>query len=426
MSSAIDLHDVVRERYGAQLLSRLPEHIARLRWPREQVAAHQRAELRRLLAHAIEHSPYHARRLAGVDPEACELADLASLPIMTKPDMMANFEDVVADRRVTRGAVDEYLRCATERNALLMDEYLCLASGGSSGVRGVFVMQASVLPEIIGAVLRLSLARALQGGGPPSGGLVVGMATAPTAMHATRACGALMDGTLGRVVHAPVTLPLDEIVCRLNAGRPHILVAYPGILCALARERAAARLDIAPMTIVSTGEQLTAGVRGEVAGAFGVEVTDSFGSSEGLFGNTEPGGEVFTFASDVAIVELVDEDGRPVAPGQPSARTLVTSLISHAQPLIRYDLGDSFVREPDAEEHGHLRARVLGRTDAMLAYGDVALHSYRSRTEPQPHSKSRDRPEAASRPDAEASGGIHQYYRTLRAEDQSLMTLLWY
>lgn len=381
MSTAMETHDAVRERYGAQLLQRLPEHLGRLRWSREQIAAHQRDELRRLLAHAIERSPYHARRLAGIDPEAFELADLASLPIMTKPDMMQNFEDVVADRRITRALVDEYLRSATEKNALLLDGYICLASGGSTGVRGVFVLRADVLPEIIGAVLRSSIARALEGGGPPPGGLVVGMAAAPTAMHATRACGALMDGTLGRVVHAPVTLPLDEIVFRLNAGRPHILVSYPGMLCALARERAADRLDIAPMTIVSTGEQLTDSVRDEVMDAFGIGITDSFGSSEGLFGSTEPGGDVFTFSSDVAIVELVDEEGRPVPVGQPSARTLVTSLISHAQPLIRYDLGDSFVREPDAEEHGHLRARVAGRVDAMLAYGDVKVHPLTIRAE---------------------------------------------
>jgi phenylacetate-CoA ligase len=381
MSTATQLHDPVRERYGSLLPQRLPEHIARLRWSREQVAAHQRDELRRLLAYAIERSPYHARRLAGIDPDAFELADLASLPAMTKPDMMASFEDVVADHRVTRAMVDGYLHSATERNALLLDDYICLASGGSSGVRGVFVLRAETVPEMIGAVLRSSLARALQGGGPPPGGLVVGMAAAPTAMHATRACGSLMDGTLGRVVHTPATLPLDEIVSRLNAGRPHILVSYPGILCALARERRAGRLDIAPVTIVSTGEQLTADVRGEVVDAFGIWITDSFGSSEGLFGSTEPGGEVFTFASDVAIVELVDEDGRPTPVGQSSARTLVTSLISHAQPVIRYDLGDSFIREPDAEEHGHLRARVAGRVDAMLAYGDLKVHPLTIRAE---------------------------------------------
>jgi hypothetical protein len=170
MSTATPLHDPIRERYGSLLPQRLPEHIARLRWSREQVAAHQRDELRRLLAYAIERSPYHARRLAGIDPDAFELADLASLPAMTKPDMMASFEDVVADHRVTRAMVDGYLHSATERNALLLDDYICLASGGSSGVRGVFVLRAETVPEMIGDVLRSSLARALQGGGPPPGG----------------------------------------------------------------------------------------------------------------------------------------------------------------------------------------------------------------------------------------------------------------
>ena len=39
-------------------------------------------------------------------------------------------------------------------------------------------------------------------------------------------------------------------------------------------------------------------------------------------------------AEDVVVVEIVDEDGRPVPPGRPGAG-LADQLISYAQPLIR-------------------------------------------------------------------------------------------
>jgi phenylacetate-coenzyme A ligase PaaK-like adenylate-forming protein len=60
----------------------------------DAIAHHQRARLRRLLAHAVAHSPLHAKRLAGIDPATFELADLPELPVMTKADMMDRLDDV--------------------------------------------------------------------------------------------------------------------------------------------------------------------------------------------------------------------------------------------------------------------------------------------------------------------------------------------
>jgi len=71
------------------------------------------------------------------------------------------------------------------------------------------------------------------------------------------------------------------------------------------------------------------------------------------------------FNTDLCIVELVGADNRPVTPGVPSAKVLVTNLYNVTQPLIRYELTDTFIRQPDAAEHGYLRARVQGRNDEM-------------------------------------------------------------
>jgi hypothetical protein len=52
----------------AALTSKLDAHLPRLGWDADRLAAHQLDCLRALLAHAMEHSPFHARRLAQVDP----------------------------------------------------------------------------------------------------------------------------------------------------------------------------------------------------------------------------------------------------------------------------------------------------------------------------------------------------------------------
>ena len=37
------------------------------------------------------------------------MSDLAKLPVMTKTDMMDNFDDVVTDRRLTRDLVERHI-----------------------------------------------------------------------------------------------------------------------------------------------------------------------------------------------------------------------------------------------------------------------------------------------------------------------------
>jgi len=93
-------------------------------------------------------------------------------------------------------------------------------------------------------------------------------------------------------------------------------------------------------------------------------------------GITAPDDDVLVFNSDLCIVELVDAENRPVPPGVPSAKVLLTNLYNRTQPLIRYELTDSFVRQPDAADHGHLRATVRGRADEILSYGRVDIHPH--------------------------------------------------
>ena len=74
--------ETLRARIGAQVAERMRGHVERLRWDADRLAAHQCERLRALLRHALAHSPFHARRLGGLDPDRVELADLAGLPTM--------------------------------------------------------------------------------------------------------------------------------------------------------------------------------------------------------------------------------------------------------------------------------------------------------------------------------------------------------
>jgi phenylacetate-coenzyme A ligase PaaK-like adenylate-forming protein len=364
----------------AELLARIPEHLERLSWSAEQIESAQRDGLRRLLAHAVAHSPFHRQRLAGADVASIEPAGLGSLPVMTKADMMAAIGDVFTDRRLTLGAVEQALAATGDQPVPVLGRYQALATGGSTGRRGVFVFDPAAKAEFILSIIRSLLARLHAGGGIPPGGLPMAMVGAASAVHATGAAAAQTIGpdTPLRVLPVPVTLPLPQIVERLNAAQAPGLIGYPSVLARLAPEQSAHRLRISPAVIISTGETLLPEARAEITAAFGAPVINTFASSEGLMGTSAPGGDVLAFNDDMCIIELVDAGNRPVGPGEPSAKVLVTNLYNLTQPLIRYELCDSFMREPGAP--GHMLARVQGRADEVFHYqaGDLHPHVIRS------------------------------------------------
>jgi len=368
----------LRTAVQAELVARMPDHIERLRWSREQLDASKRDGLRALLAQALENSPFHRRRLGGIEPGRFELADLGSLPVMTKAEMMESLDEVFTDRRLNRGLVEQALAATVAEPIPILGQYTALASGGVSGQRGVFVFSREAFVSYFSSLSRSQMARMQAMGGPPPGGVPMVLVSAASAVHLT---GSVHAWSVGgqmplSLVPVPVTLPPSEIVRRLNELQPPVVNGYASMLARLAAEQRAGRLRIAPTSVTSTSETLTPGMRAAIAEAFKAPIFDVFGSSEGLVGASAPDDEVLVFNSDLCIAELVDGENRPVPPGVPSAKVLVTNLYNLTQPLIRYELTDSFVRQPDAVEHGHLRAKVRGRADEVLHYEGVDIHPH--------------------------------------------------
>ena len=368
--------ELLRTRVSGAVSHQLPQHIGRLGWDAGRLAAYQRDRLRALLARAIARSPFHAARLRGVDPDRFELADLARLPVMTKAEMMENFDAVTTDRRLTRELVERHLARSVTDPSLLLGSHVGLVSGGSSGQRGLFVQAVGEYAEFAASVVRRPMAAALAAsGGLPPGGLVIGIVGAGSAVHSSGLAAVTATRPPVRLVPAPAGLPVAEIVARLNAAQPPALLAYATKLPELAREQRAGRLRLNLRSVTSMSEAIAPAERAAVAAAFGVPVTDMFVSTEGLVGHSEPGGTVLTFASDTCLAECVDDQGRPVPDGVASAKVLVTNLHNLTQPLIRYELTDRFT-PAGTSPGGALRAGVEGRSDDVFRYTEASVHPF--------------------------------------------------
>ncbi len=353
----------------------VPEQFARRTWTSAQIEQKQAQDLHGLIAFAVEHSPFHRRRLKGLNVDDLHPSDLSALPIMTKADMMASLDEVFTDRRLSRRVVEQALTANGPEPSVMLDEYVALASGGSSGSRGVFVYDRPGLTSFATAVSRPPIEAPIPLEPPPNKP-VLAMVTAASPLHATGMTVALCQADHAPVeVHSiPATLPIAAIVEQLNEVQPDVLSGYASMLVRLAGESQAGRLSIAPHQVSSTSETLHPEMRADIRAAFGVPVFDSFGSTEGLFGKTGPDEPTFVFNTDMCILELVDDADQPVAPGTPSKKVLLTNLYNLTQPLIRYEISDTFIREPNADNHGYLRALVRGRNDDTLRFGPTVIH----------------------------------------------------
>ena len=375
MTTAITELELLRTRMADAMAAQLPGQIGHLSWSAGQLAACQRDRLRALLARAIDRSPFHARRLRGIDPSRFELADLPRLPVMTKAEMMASFDTIATDRRLTRDLVERHLARSVADPSLLLGDYVCLLSGGSSGRRGLFVQTIGEFAEFTASVSRRAMAAAIASGGPPPAGLVIGIVGAGSPVHSSGLGAATATGPPVRLVSAPASLPTAEIVRRLNAAQPPSLIAYAAKLAELAREQRDGRLRLNLRSVTSMSESISPAERAAIGAAFGVPVIDMFVSTEGLVGHSEPGSPVITFASDTCIAECTDDAGQPVPDGVASSKVLITNLHNLTQPLIRYELTDRFT-PAGTSDGGFLRASVEGRSDDMFRYAGASVHPF--------------------------------------------------
>lgn len=359
---------------GARFVEVLPSHFARLTWDAAQLAGHRQTALRALLRTAQERSPFHRRRLAGLDAGTMTVDRLGELPVMTKAQMMAAFDEVVTDPALRRSGVEAHLAAAGELPTLIDDRFMALASGGSSGLRGIYCYHRDDVPTYVATVLRASVARiASQAGWPLPFRVRLTLVAAPSAMHATAATSPLV-APIAELTPAPATLPFDDLLARVQASDPMLLVGYTGMIARLADAQRQGRLKIQPQGVVVTSEQLTDELRDRIVAGFGFPPSNSFASSEGLQGSAPPGSDVFSFASDLAWLEFVDADDRPVPTGATAHHVLLTHLGNHVQPLIRFRIDDRMTPMPADPGHGHQRARVEGRGDAELRFGSRAVH----------------------------------------------------
>ena len=374
MTVAAQADDSARE----ALMAHAREILSRDRWSRERLLTFQRERLRRLLDHAVAHSPYYRETLGGDASER----PLAELPPLTKAQLMTEFDRVVTDPSLRLAELQAFLGEAAPGESY-RGEYRVFATSGATGQPGLFVYSEAEFAHWISVGLA-AFARV----GVTSETRLVAIG-APKDVHITRQLFAVFQAGRTGVPRLSATTPLPETIAELNRYQPEAVIGYASVLGLLADEQLHGSLAIKPRVVITSSEILTDETVRRIEEAWDTQPLDVYAATEAPpIAAASPDRVGMHVFEDSVVVEVVDENDVRVAPGVAGSKVLLTSLVSRAQPLIRYELSDAAVVARGADPSGrpYMRIeRVEGRSDDVLFLPgrngrEVRVHPYRIRS----------------------------------------------
>jgi phenylacetate-CoA ligase len=351
------LHELLK-RHHSHALRRSMEHSQWL--PARDIEALQLRRLKALLLHASQHVPYYRQQYARLRFDANkvhDLRDLRCLPVLRKCDINDHREQFIA---ATAGPLQRY------------------TTGGSSGEPLIFYLGKERVSHDVAAKWR-----ATRWWGVDIGDREAVLWGTPIELKAQDYWRARRDRLLRTTLLPAFDLSparLDQYLALLKRRRPAMLFGYPSVMSLLVRHaqaRGIALDGIGVKVVFATAERLYEEQRALLAAAFGAPVANGYGGRDsGVLAHECPEGGMHITAEDV-IVEILDQRGQPVKPGD-SGAIVVTHLASGEFPFIRYETGDvgALDTQPCCCGRGlPLLKRIEGRvTDFVVSRDGTVMH----------------------------------------------------
>ncbi len=295
--------------------------------PPERIEALQWERLQRLLAHCYREVPYYRRRWRelGVTPEDIRSReDYARLPLLTKADIRANFED---------------LKAASLRGGLLFK-----ATGGSTGepLRFGYTRESN---DRRTAVMWRGYGWAGSRMGRRTLHLWGGGVGHPSRAHQWK--DHLYNAAFARQVLNSFQMTeanLGDYVAAMDRYRPEIIVAYVSPLVCLAQWmlQTGRRPAFRAQGIIAAAEPLHEFQRALLEQAFGCPVWNTYGCREFMLVASECERRTGLHVNiDHLLVEFVrpGSTSAHAAAGE-AGEVVVTDLFNYGMPFIRYANGD--------------------------------------------------------------------------------------
>ncbi len=335
---------------------------------REKLAQKQQERLKKLVHYAKKNSPFY-------ESLYCNISDgfhLGDLPPVSKPELMACFDQVVTDRAVTMKAIDEFCTDPDHVGRMFSKKYLVFKTSGSTGNPAVVLYDKQCIDAASAVAAFRTFARhedykAFMRHGKKTAGVFADYGFY-LACGMSRYLQLKMPWKQTKIT-VDVNKPEDQIIKELNAFQPAMLSGYPSNLALLAEYD---ELTIRPDVVITGGELLTDTVRKKLTDKFGCYVQTHYSCTEAGEIACECSEGHLHINEDWVIAEPVDENNQPVGYGILSDKVLITNLANYIQPFIRYELTDRIIVHNEKCRCGRnsLWLEIEGRTDDTLIFED--------------------------------------------------------
>ncbi len=312
----------------------------------EKRAKAREDRFRALLRYANENSPYYRKRFQGIDLATCAITDL---PTFNKSQMMANLDDVLTDRALRRADLERFMSDPANIGAYFKDNYAVCHTSGSQGQPAIIVQDKKAILTTFAAqfargkpLTRRFLPYLHKLLNPARFAIV----TQRPGFYPSSTFFNYFPERARRYIklqRLSVFDPPEVLVKQLNDGQPNFITSYTSALETITRELQAGHLklsgDLEQITNIS--EPLPEPIAERVEKAFGVHVTNIYSMAECMALTC---GCLVTHGShlndELAILEVVDANNKPVPNGTPGSKVLLTNLYNLTQPIIRYEIDD--------------------------------------------------------------------------------------
>jgi phenylacetate-coenzyme A ligase PaaK-like adenylate-forming protein len=332
------------------------EHRRNSRLTRAELEAGKLEKFRRLVRHVEPRSAYYRRIIAErrIDLDTCTPSDF---PVLTKSLLMKHFDEIATAPEVTKSAIAEFLTRSHDPMELFLGRYRVIHTSGSSGEVGYFVYSSSDWAR--GTTMRRQSGRPVRKGGAKGKFRVAYYAAVDGHYAGVTLISSFKTGLarfFAELELFEVNDPLPDVVARLNAFQPEVLIGYTTALKILALEQRRGTLKLDRVIYITTaGEITTTADMALLTEAFGCPVVNSYGCSEHLgMGASPPGGDKIVLYDDDLCFEINAD------------HTLVTNLFNHTLPLIRYRMTDTLLPMPSGEHAPYLVIEnIVGRNELL-------------------------------------------------------------
>jgi phenylacetate-CoA ligase len=311
----------------------------------------QLERVRSMVDYAYRHCSFYRERW-GAEPRVERLEDLRNLPHVTKADVGNN--------------TDGFVSSEFSRDSLVMAK-----TGGSTGV------SLRVYFDETCQKMRNAAAMRSDGWAGWEPGTLVGSlwGTPPV----PRTVKEKIRNTLHDRLFYLDTMRLDaasmgDFARQMQRSKPGMLFGHAHSLFIFACFLRDAGLAVPPMRgIIATSMMLIDQERRVIEAVFQCSVSNRYGCEEvGLIASECEQHRGFHLNAEHVFVEFLRDDGSWASPGE-EGRIVVTDLVNHGMPLIRYEVGDLGVPSERACACGRglpLMERLTGRTADFLQRRD--------------------------------------------------------